>query len=67
MSGVRSKNPRSRRQLVPHFAVEQANELLLHFTSAVRTDSACWLIIKSLLELGNNFIGRHTAGQSLFL
>ena len=47
------------------FAVEQTNELLLHFTSAVRTDSLAGSH-KSLLELGNNFIGGHTAGKQLF-
>jgi hypothetical protein len=45
--------------------VEQTNELLLHFTSAVRTDSLAGSH-KSLLELGNNFIGGHTAGKQLF-
>ena len=44
--------------------MEQTNELLLHFTSAVRTDSLAGSH-KSLLELGNNFIGRHTAGKPL--
>ena len=44
------------------FAVEQANELLLHFTSAVRTDPFAGSH-KSLLELGDNFIGGHTAGK----
>ena len=47
------------------FAVEQTNELLLHFTFAVRTDSLAGSH-KSLLELGNNFIGGHTAGKQLF-
>ena len=47
------------------FVVEQTNELLLHFTSAVRTDSLAGSH-KSLLELGNNFIGGHTAGKQLF-
>lgn len=45
--------------------MEQANELLLHFTSAVRTASLAGSH-KSLLELGNNFIGGHTAGKQLF-
>ena len=45
--------------------MEQTNELLLHFTSAVRTDSLAGSH-KSLLELGNNFIGGHTAGKQLF-
>ena len=44
------------------FAVEQTNELLLHFTSAVRTDPFAGSH-KSLLELGDNFIGGHTAGK----
>ena len=44
------------------FAVEQANELLLHFTSAVRTNSFAGSH-NSLLELGDNVIGRHTAGK----
>lgn len=38
---------------------------MLHFTSAVRTDSLAGSH-KSLLELGNNFIGGHTAGKQLF-
>ena len=45
--------------------MEQVNELLLHFTSAVRTASLAGSH-KSLLELGNNFIGGHTAGKQLF-
>ena len=44
------------------FAVEQTNELLLHFTSAVRTDPLAGSH-KSLLELGDNFISGHTAGK----
>ena len=44
------------------FAVEQTNELLLHFTSAVRTDPFAGSH-KSLLELGDNFISGHTAGK----
>ena len=44
------------------FAVEQSNELLLHFTSAVRTDPFAGSH-KSLLELGDNFISGHTAGK----
>ena len=44
------------------FAVELTNELLLHFTSAVRTDPFAGSH-KSLLELGDNFIGGHTAGK----
>lgn len=44
------------------FAMEQANELLLHFTSAVRTDPFAGSH-KSLLELGDNFISGHTAGK----
>ena len=47
------------------FAVEQTNELLFHFASAVRTDPFAGSH-KSLLELGNNFIGGHTAGKQLF-
>ena len=44
------------------FAVELTNELLLHFTSAVRTDPLAGSH-KSLLELGDNFISGHTAGK----
>lgn len=44
------------------FAVEQTNELLLHFTSVVRTDPLAGSH-KSLLELGDNFISGHTAGK----
>ena len=44
------------------FAVELTNELLLHFTSAVRTDPFAGSH-KSLLELGDNFISGHTAGK----
>ena len=44
------------------FAVEQTNELLLHFTSAVRTDPFAGSH-KSLLELGDNFISGHTTGK----
>ena len=49
----------------PAFAVEQTDELLFHFASAVRTDPFAGSH-KSLLELGDNFIGRHTAGEQLF-
>ena len=44
------------------FAVELTNELLLHFATAVRTDPFAGSH-KSLLELGDNVIGRHTAGK----
>ena len=44
------------------FAVEQANELLLHFATAVRTNSFAGSH-NSLLELGDNFISGHTAGK----
>jgi len=45
--------------------MEQANELLFHFASAVRTNSFAGSH-NSLLELGDNVIGRHTAGKQLF-
>ena len=45
--------------------MEQPYELLFHLAPAVRTDSLAGSH-KSLLELGNNFIGGHTAGKQLF-
>ena len=45
--------------------MEQANELLLHFATTVRTNSFAGSH-NSLLELGDNVVGRHTAGKQLF-
>ena len=42
--------------------MEQANELLLHFATTVRTNSFAGSH-NSLLELGDNVIGRHTAAK----
>ena len=49
----------------PTLAMEQPCELLFHLTPAVRTNSFAGSH-NSLLELGDNVIGRHTAGKQLF-